>query len=322
MTNFILATDFGPALISGLVSLGAAFVAVTIGVYFRRVSRVTVGKIEVLSERVSGFDRSRSGVVVCDYVDVGTLATLATQYGVQRAPDEVEKTNAAKSELRGQFSLGGSSVGAANENATTERALYRAKNDPNLLTEEVLEALQRNASIRSDLGALPTVGIDELKQIAQGGGTIDAEKLYGQLVATAKAREFQRLANSEEFILIDAEWDVEMRGGDLAIRLAQLGHPPATSDMPSGVDLISLILNEPPEQVGQALWSAQGRNRIRVGTRIRASVLGRAGPFDPSSDTLTLLPIVVFARLGRREDSSSWGTAGSSDWTASSWESD
>lgn len=293
------------SIIAVIASGGAALVAGAVGYYFRRVSRVTVGEIEFLSARISGFDRSRSGVVVCDYVDVGTLATLAAQYGVQQRPDELERSTAGKSDLRAEIGVGSSKVGGGHEDTITERALYRAQSDPNVLTQDVLEALDRVSGLNVDLAALPKVGLEELRQIASSGGKIDAEEIYEELLATSKTREFEALANTEEFILIDSEWFVERDRDSVMLRLARLGDSAASSQMPKGAGLVVPVLSGPQEQMGQAMWTAQGRLRLREGARIGGSVLGRGGPYDSESHTLWVLPIVIFARLGRQSASGS-----------------
>jgi hypothetical protein len=92
--------------ISVLAAAAATFLSTVVAVYFRNFTRATTERIEVLSERVSLLGVARRGALVCDYVDVGTLATLATQYRVQPRPDEVERSSAAKTDLRGEIVTG------------------------------------------------------------------------------------------------------------------------------------------------------------------------------------------------------------------------
>jgi hypothetical protein len=305
------------SVVSGLVAAASAVVAIALSYYFRRVSIATTEKVSALTERVSGLDRSQLGAVVCDFVDAGTLSTLATQYGVEPRPEEVETAEGVKRDAGAEAGVSASKLRVGGERSETLRALYRVRFDPHVLTEEVLSALDRQMALRSDLTGIPAVGLDELRALAgDDSGMLSVEEIWDRMVATAKAKQFEAAARADDYLLLNGQWLVNQGGSDeVELGLAELREGDTTSEMPRGVSLIVPVLLGPVGDSGDAILTAQGRQRLKPGTRLRASVFGRSASYQSREHSLRVIPVAVFSRVGGR---ASGGHGGGTSRTSSS----
>lgn len=153
-----------------------------------RDARKTRATVEQLSSTVQGAERARHGVIVCDYVDTGTLVTLATQYGVEPIPDEVEKSTGKKEGSKAEAGVTGLKGELSTEASEAIRTVYRNYTDPNVLTDEVLRAVEANAFLQKDLADVPPVGLKELRVVAEKNPTLDTvDALWRDMIGQAKA---------------------------------------------------------------------------------------------------------------------------------------
>jgi hypothetical protein len=283
----------------------AAAVATMALVTWRQLSltRVSFGEISL---QLRTAERSRTGAVVCDYVDGGTLRTLATQWGVKPHPEEIERVAGRKEGITAKLGVSSTEVGASIEGEEAMKTLYRLPFDPNTLVDELLGVLEVRGALRTDLASRPVVGLEELREVAERGAQVgeggqrlvQVERLLEDLLAAAKRKQFESVRN-DEFLLIETDWNVTSdQGGTRRLELARLGTGDAAIDMPKGVSLVVPTLIGGEKGTENVNVTAQGWQRIAPGDRITASVLGSSGPFNSSQNRLAVIPIAIFRRVG------------------------
>jgi hypothetical protein len=295
---------------SVLVGLLSAIIATRLTT---RVSRDRLNEVTLSFE--GQIRRSRRGAIICDYVDTGTLRSLAEQYAVPQNPEEIEATKAKKRGTTGEFGAQGVKLGGSEESSESQRVVYRPRSDPNVLTEQVITAIDSRDRVRSELVAAPSIGLKEIEALVQANANLPTSAdLMDRLVGTAKRAQF-KAQSSDDFLLLEASWVVERESSETNLKLAELQDWGQTVSMPSSVALrVRVPIDDPGSE---DLITAQGRQRLRNGARVRASVFGRASYFDDETSTLYVAPFAVFSRSGGTA-SSGWS---SSDWDNSGWSS-
>lgn len=243
----------------------------------------------------------REGVLLCDYVDKDALLSLAEQYAVKRAPDETEETRGEQAIRRAGVQVLGADAGLAAETSHGERELYRHPTDFNVLTGNVLVKLEGPNRIQKYLLRVPPIGPAQLKRIAaQNPDVTNVDELLSEAHRDAKVHDFEAAFSMGLFLLVENDWSVlsapsSLPGSLCATRLGTVGD---SVELPPGVRVIVPIEAGFVPEVEYALVTAQGRQRFRPDERVRATVLGRTGSFDPDSGTLSISPIVIFSRVG------------------------
>ena len=283
----------GTAVVSVLAAaLGALLVSVSAYYFARR----RVG--EAQSTFASELRRSRVGALLCDYIDVGTVQTLARQYNVRGDPDEVSKESSRKRGRRAEVGAGDVKLGGETEDTQTATVVYRLPFDPHSLTERLINSIDALDSIRDDLASIPPIGLAEIEAVAQSGGQLSsARELLEALLTSAKKEQFGRVAEGSEYVLVDSTWRVQSEAPEeVMLSLARLQSGESVANMPAGVQLrITVPLSS---RGTDDLTTAQGRQRLRPGATIRASVFGRPSRYEEAQSTLYLAPIAVFSRVG------------------------
>jgi hypothetical protein len=268
--------------------------------------RLTQVRFREISFQLRTAERSRTGAVVCDYVDGGTLRTLATQWGVKPRPEEIESVAGRKEGITAKLGVAGTEFGASVEGEEAMKTLYRLPFDPNSLVDELLGVLETRGALRTDLASRPVVGLEELREVAERGAQVgeggqrlvQVERLLEDLLAAAKRKQFESVRN-DEFLLIETDWNVTSdQGGARRLELARLGTGDAAIEMPRGVSLLVPTLIGGEKGTENVNVTAQGWQRIAPGDRITASVLGFSGPFNSTESRLTVIPIAIFRRVG------------------------
>lgn len=243
--------------------------------------------------------RTRVGALVCDYVDIGALQTLARQYSVQPEPDEVERKSGRKRSTTAQLGTQGSQLGAGAEETEEFRALYHVRFDPNILTERLIDTIDSRDQIRKDLASIPAIGLAEIEALAKSTTPApSAAELLEALVSMGKREQYENVSKGNDFILAEASWFVTEEPEYFVLNLAELKSGDTVSPMPNGV---ALRVRVPHATVGaDDLITAQGRQRFRPKAEIRAVIFGRPGYYDNADFTLYISPVTVFSRVGRR----------------------
>jgi hypothetical protein len=102
----------------------------------------------------------------------------------------------------------GAKVSGSSEESETLRALYRLRFDPHVLTEQLIDAIEDQDVVRTDLAAIPPIGVREIEALTQAPGESIASptELMEKLLATGKREQFGAVAQSREYLLLDATW--------------------------------------------------------------------------------------------------------------------
>lgn len=268
---------------------------------------------EVLADRERHITR---GVIICDWVDAGVLASVAKQKGIEPDPDRLERGDAtiSSSGVEGGRSIFKGRVGR--ERRRDERGFYEVARDPNALLARVFAKVHREG-IDTDIdsvGGSPVLGeemLNEIVQAARGEPEVEAARHAVRSLQVATLR--QRVADAwrsesaqARFVLIESEWDIkELANADPAntgcpryeLRLRKLRQQPdyemsrygADVDMPEG---LALVVGLTGEHVTEP-----GTSRLRDGAGLVAGVFGTTAQFDSDSGVLTVTPIAVFSRV-------------------------
>jgi hypothetical protein len=316
----------------GLLAAGAFLVAIALSIpavllSFRRDLRETSRDIQVSFREE--LQRRKLGVLLCDYVDVGTLQTLAVQYEVSPEPHEVEHLTASKSGQRAEVGVGtAAKFGLEGEESQTYRALYKLSADPHVLTDKVIDAIAKRDGLRSDLATIPPIGLNEIEQLATSAASMSnycaehtsdspdatlARRLLEALLRQALRTRFRAAADSNEFLLIDTRWLVQVGDDAIRLQLAQLQSGVTIEPAPQDIGLqVAVPVPVKGDQSGTDLLTPQGKQRLQSGAVIPASVFGRPAYFDEESSILHVSPITVFSRIGVATPSSTMSAVAAS----------
>ncbi|HEV2122605.1 MAG TPA: hypothetical protein VGW38_07505, partial [Chloroflexota bacterium] len=241
---------------------------------------------------------------LCDYVDIGTLQTLAGQYAVPLRPEEIEASSTRKDGRSAEIGVGATKGAIGQEDTEGHRLVYRVRFDPHILTELVINAVDSRDNIRDDLAAVPTVGVKEIEALVEMQSEIPTTAaLLEGLIAAGKREQFEAIGRGSDYLLVDATWTAHKEDLSIALQLAELQSSDSVVTMPSSV---ALRVRVPVQNPGpEDLITSQGRQRLFPGARIRATVFGRPAFYDGSSATLYLSPVAVFSRVGKSATTSS-----------------
>jgi len=289
-----------PVAVGGIVATAGALVGSLTSLYR---SRRTQSALERLDVGVRQAGLAKTGALLCDYVDAVAIDTLASQYGVPRSPDEVERGRGSKSTAKAGIGAGGVEAGVESEVSDTARVLYKLRFDPNILTANVLDTLDAQRLLDKDLMRVPAVDADELnKEAAQNPGLKNVGELLHHAQTGAKLRDFTAAVKEDRFLLIENEWQVEgpPGGPPIDLKATQMGKTDDAVALPTGVSLTVPIHAGFNVNATDALITGQGRVRFQVGTTIRAVVFGRPGALDEGTRSFSVTPISIFSRVGRR----------------------
>ncbi|MGI5224019.1 hypothetical protein [Actinoallomurus sp. CA-142502] len=288
-------TDYSIYLTTAATAAGA--LVASVATYMQ--SRLTRLRVGTLTTRIEQISRSSLGAVICDYVDIGTLQTLAAQYSVELNPEEIKQTSSGKRVRGVEFGAHGAKASTNHEEQQGMEFLYRVPSDPHRLTERVIDSINRVEDMRTDLARLPQIGVSEISELVKSKATITTDELIDNLIAVAKREQFESAGSRSEFVLIDALWQVSEVDGGINTRLS-LAELSTDSDQLTMPGTVSLHLDIPQGNTASAqeLVTAQGRQRLRVDAQIRATVFGNAAYFDNRTSALVLTPIAVFNRVG------------------------
>jgi hypothetical protein len=268
---------------------------------------------EALADRERHITR---GVIICDWVDAGVLASVAKQKGIEPDPDRLERGDATthsggveggRGIFKGRFNR---------ERKRDERGFYELTKDPNALLVRVFSKVHQDG-IDSEIDSLSGAAVlgdemlNEIVQAARGEPEIEAARDAVRALQAATLR--QRVADSwgaqstqARFVLIESEWDVKespaadpaaVGGPGYELRLRKLRQLPDYETPRHGGDV------DMPEGLGLGLYltgehvTEPGKSRLRDGTRLVAGVFGTTAQFDAESGLLTITPIAVFSRV-------------------------
>lgn len=306
----------------GAAAIGAGAVLVlvlVVGFFFffePLAPRFALGEVSPPSRPVT------RGVLVCDWVDVAYLQTVAKQKHVAPEPIRSERgrADAVQTSLAGGI---GRALRTAlrTENRTDERDYFEHIQDANALLVEVLRALSEEGRLQQDIdqvfGNPVLVGdtLDEMIRAAKNVPGLEAARQAVQTLQATAAKQtkidhWRYLAQQSRFALVESTWEVTDIGTpdpgeeqELMLRLTKLTQAPLQGGMFHGNPPEVLTTIDMPDEFGLFVRLAkkhltdQGRARLIDGSSLQAGVFGTTGQFDEAAEELWLTPIAVFARV-------------------------
>lgn len=260
-----------------------------------------------------------AGVLVCDFADQEMIGTIAQQKGVELSPKESERGREIESEGSGGVTKGPLLARFSRRTNEQERKRYEHREDYNVLLAALLDALERDGELQRNLSRRPDVSLgsdfvmDELAGMAERHSEAQTARealatVTSRLMGEQKRREFESVAESNPFVLVEGKWTVTKVDGHTVLALAQLTpsaevYSQADEDGVEMPDDLSLQVKVPDEG-----FSDQGRTRFETSAR-KAAVFGTAANY--SNGTLVVSPIAVFGRYGSARDPEWWRGASS-----------
>jgi hypothetical protein len=242
------------------------------------------------------------------------IRTIAQQKGIELAPKESERGRDVTNE--GSAGAGKGPLFARFSKRTNEQEhkRFEHRQDYNVLLSEVLDVLDRGSELERNLSRKPEVPlnstyvINELAGIAGQHSEAQTARealstLGSRLMAEQKRREFDAVADSNSFVLVEGAWRVTPNEDTSLLCLRQLTPGPQmygpedteVVPMPKGV---ALHVTVPHEGL-----SSHGRARL-ASTEQTAAVFGTAA--NLTNGTLVVSPIAVFGRYGAGRDGEGW----------------
>jgi hypothetical protein len=308
------------------MDLGSLLSAATVGVALGSVvvSVTVAGRARLLFSGMQlDFQSYRRpvtrGVVICDWVDVEVLASIARQKGLAPEPVRVERGEelSRAHRLQGAFKVltGGFERGKKQET----REFYEPIRDPNELLLRVVGLLDEQRALVDTLDELPTGGgfdpamIDELVQAARS--TVEREaaaatisQLQATMIERRKGDHWLWAAEEPRFVLLESEWWVEWpqtadadEAGWFYLNLSKLREPTLAPGPSSGNPPESPTLVGMPGDLGLHVrlstghLTPQGTARLRAGNTVKAGVFGTTASYEDGDMWVT--PVAVYSRV-------------------------
>lgn len=265
------------------------------------------------------------GVLVCDWVDVELLASIARQKKVEPEPVRIEKGEA-------RTHSGGVDAGPKwlrlkrrGGRQSDQRSFYEFANDPNAMLAAVLSALEREGGLYQELDVQPYANLlnsDVLNQVLaaahdqpEAQTARDAiESIQQDAITLQKRNELQEVVKHERrFIFVESRWrvtdeGVHEAGDEFWLELVTLR--PAANAAYYRRDDETAAIPVPPAlsiavRVSADRLTPTGKHRISDGRVIEAGVLATIEQMarltlvgsHPVTDRLFLTPVAVFARV-------------------------
>jgi hypothetical protein len=275
-----------------------------------------------------------SGVLICDYVDVETLTTTATQSGVEPEPQETERGTTTTRDRSAGLTKGGLTGRFGRSRSEDERKRFLHGADPNLLLSKTLDTLEQKGELTRYLADTPSVSLgdpnleDQLSKIAEEYAEAKEARealtnVRARLISSEKRNEFEEVVKGRQFVLVESRWNVARSDGRIQLSLAQLNPGSRYSDWAREQQRLvmrEMYLDdmegaEPPPKpkpikmpdeiavvvaIDAAELTKQGESRFPGDGHVSAGVFGTAAAHVDG--TLTVSPLAVFARQGVPEE--------------------
>jgi hypothetical protein len=267
-----------------------------------------------------GYDHIRPvtrGVLICDWVDMTVLTTVAKQKEI--APEPVRRERGEGRTTSRGVHLGARRIagrfGRERRQEVTE--VYELAQDPNALLVKVLGKLSEDGLLQTDLeetigsGVFSGETLDEMIRAAKDTPELEAarEAVLQLQANSARAHLLERWryrAQSPRFALVESVWRATAMPGtdaEILLQLSKLreheyapgpryGNPPEVAtavDMPPRLAMRATIATE--------RLTEQGESRLESGTEIRAGIFCTTASVDEAQGSFTLIPIAVFHRV-------------------------
>lgn len=267
------------------------------------------------------------GVLICDWVDVAVLSTVAQQKRVEPQPVRAEHGQRTKGSGGGQVGPRSARAKIGREREQEQRSFYEFEQDPNALLVEVLRKLRREHALEMDLdmaaapNPLSEEMLDSMLHIARERPEVEAARdalrvFRDNSMREAKVEEFKRAATETKFVLIESEWRVSDENGEREfwLDLTRLRPSGVYYDGPHSAEYPHGCYDErPPSAMPKPLpmpedlrlsvrlpvdkFTDQGRGRLTDRAIVKAGVFGTTATFSAGHSRLFITPIAVFARV-------------------------
>jgi hypothetical protein len=251
---------------------------------------------------------AESGLLLCDYVDERTLASIAKQKGIEPEPNRRERGTATS--RGGDIGAGfhGARAGLFRKRDREEREYFDVEKDPNAVLGAVLRRLERDGELDRTVGNTPFLPLDqrtlELVRDAQEGQPV-GDDVVARLVRAEKRQEFDGIVERSPVALIESEWRVDVTGAVVSMSLRLLrpgylaydrygpGRDAVENTQPTPVpDGLSISASFPTEGLTDPV-----KTRLTDGAVVNAGMLATVSAYR-GDGRLELAPIAVFGRHG------------------------
>jgi hypothetical protein len=260
------------------------------------------------------------GTVLCDWVDLTVLTSIAKQKAVDPEPVRTERGEGTTTS--GAIDAKPKGIGGrfSRERRQDVKEYYEIPQDPNALLVKVLGKLSEDGRLADDLdeawgtAALTGDTLDEMIRTAKQTPELEAAReailtLQGNAAKERVLEGWRHTAQEPKFALVESTWrvhEVDLLGGppEMWLSLNKLrqreynpdpyhGNRPETPtliDVPDGMALVV--------RFDASKLTDQGKGRVVDGSReLRAGVFGITSNFDEEHGNLWMTPIAIFARI-------------------------
>ncbi|HEY4098089.1 MAG TPA: hypothetical protein VGM33_21380 [Baekduia sp.] len=270
------------------------------------------------SSRYDAYDRRpvTRGTVICDWVDLPVLTSIARQKSVAPEPVRVERGEGTTTS--GSLDARPKGIGAriGRERRDDVKEFYELTQDPNALLVKVLGKIADDGHLADDLdesfGAVAFSGdtLDEMIRAAKQSPELEAARQAIRTLQETATQErildrWRFIAQEPKFALVESTWRVDRVGDDVywmaLTKLRQGEYPPGPGygnppEVPTLVDIpgdMALVAKFDPAKLTDS-----GKGRLVNGSRdVRAAVFGMTANLDEEHNNLWITPIAVFARI-------------------------
>jgi hypothetical protein len=259
------------------------------------------------------------GTVLCDWVDLTVLTSIAKQKAVDPEPVRAERGEGTTTS--GGVDAKPKGIGArfSRERRNDVKEYYEIPQDPNALLVKVLGKLSEDERLVEDLdeawGTTILTGetLDEMIRTAKQTVELEAARnailtLQGNAAKERVLDGWRHTTQEPKFVLVESTWRVhevdKSVGKQTWISLAKLRQAEHSPDQYYGNRPEVPTLIDMPDGIGLVVGfdvsklTDQGKGRLVSGNHnLRAGVFGMTATFNENLGHLSVTPIAIFTRI-------------------------